>query len=252
MKKTHKLTPMKKAIILAAIPMLALFANPSCAQHRYADLRVKIIDPPPYSIFYSPTVLHYAFEVVNQGPDSLWPMDSMYYIMVHTGGGSRPKTRIKLNKYVVPGDSFIVYDSIGIDYWRDEDDFEIRFSYTPAMFSHDYGSRNLWSEFHEDTKDNSASLPLKHRRILSAEPLQPEEIRVYPNPCTTGRLTLAGPQISDLRITDVLGRGIAHRRIEQQGQATVVEVFPHHAGMYTVEYRTPNKIIRQKIYLIPQ
>ena len=101
MKKTHKLTPMKKAIILAAIPMLALFANPACAQHRYADLRVKIIDPPPYSIFYSPTVLHYAFEVVNQGPDSLWPMDSMRYEMVHTGGGSRPRQESRLGKYVV-------------------------------------------------------------------------------------------------------------------------------------------------------
>ena len=251
MKKTHKLTPMKKTTILTAILILAFFANPACAQHRYADLRCKIIDPAPYSIFYSPTVLHYAFEVVNQGPDSLWPMDSMRYEMVHTGGGGKPVSRQNLGRYIAPGDSFIVYDSIGIDYWRDEDDFEIRLL-SFRIFSRDYGSRNLWSEFWEDTEDNRARLSLRHRRILSAEPLQPEEIRVYPNPCTTGRLTLSGPQISDLRITDVLGRGIAHRRIEQQGQATVVEVFPHQAGMYTVEYRTPDKIIRQKIYLIPQ
>lgn len=149
---------------------------------------------------------------------------------------------------MVPGDSFIIHDSIYLDFYNDYDKFELRLL-TPLMFSHDYGSRNLWSEFWEDTEDNDARLPLRHRRILSAEPLQPEEIRVYPNPCTTGRLNLTGPQISDLRITDVLGRGIAHRRIEQQGQATVVEVFPHQAGMYTVEYRTPDKIIRQKIYL---
>ena len=150
---------------------------------------------------------------------------------------------------MVPGDSFIIHDSIYMDFYRDQDEFEIRFAVVPAMISRDYGDRNLWSEFAEDRINNSASLPLRHRRILSAEPLQPEEIRVYPNPCTTGRLTLTGPQISDLRITDVLGRGIAHRRIEQQGQATVVEVFPHQAGMYTVEYRTPDKIIRQKVYL---
>jgi len=238
---------MKPWLRTYGILMMLIHAS-AFAQHRYADLRVKIIDPAPYSIFYSPTVLHYAFEVVNQGPDSLWPMDSMRYEMVHTGGGGKPVSRQNLGRYIAPGDSFIVYDSIGIDYWRDEDDFEIRLL-SFRIFSRDYGSRNLWSEFWEDTEDNRARLSLRHRRILSAEPLQPEEIRVYPNPCTTGRLTLSGPQISDLRITDVLGRGIAHRRIEQQGQATVVEVFPHQAGMYTVEYRTPDKIIRQKVYL---
>ena len=239
---------MKPWLRTYGILMMLIHAS-AFAQHRYADLRVKIIDPAPYSIVHSPGYLPYAFEVVNQGPDSLWPLDSMRYEMVHSGGGGRPFSRHRLGKYVVPGDSFIIHDSIYMDFYRDQDEFEIRFAVVPAMISRDYGDRNLWSEFAEDRINNSARLPLRHRRILSAEPLQPEEIRVYPNPCTTGRLTLSGPQISDLRITDVLGRGIAHRRIEQQGQATVVEVSPHQAGMYTVEYRTPDKIIRQKIYL---
>ena len=220
------------------------------AQHRYADLRVKIIDPAPNSIVYSPGYLVYAFEVVNQGPDSLWPMDSMRYEMVHTGGGGRPFSRHQLGKYVVPGDSFIIQDSIYIDYFRDEDDFEIRFAVVPSMISRDYGNRNLWEEFWEDTEDNGARLKLRHRRSLSVDPLDGEVARVYPNPCTTGRLTLAGVSIADIRITDVLGRVVDYEVVEQHPKRVTLSLHPQSSGMHVVQYQSDKTIINQKVYLI--
>lgn len=254
MKKSIKLKPMKKSSKSMFVPLcLLVFAmlayTNTHGQHRYADLRVKIIDPAPNSIFYSPTVLHYAFEVVNQGPDSLWPLDSMVYRMVYSGGGLPPRSRIQLNKYVVPGDSFIIHDSIYIDYFRDEDDFEIRFSYSPAMMSRAYGDRNLWTEFAEDTKDNSASLPLRHRRSLSVGPLDGEVARVYPNPCTTDRLTLEGTGLlTSIQITDVLGRKVDYTIEEYQPKQVVLSVSPRSSGMHVVQYQSGNHTIHQKVY----
>ena len=218
------------------------------AQYRYADLRVKIIDPAPNSIVYSPGYLAYAFEVVNQGPDSLWPLDSMVYRMVHSGGGLPPRNRIQLNRYIVPGDSFIIQDSIYLDFFRDYDKFEIRFSYTPAMFSKAYGDRNLWSEFAEDTEDNGARLKLRHRRSLSVGLLDEEAVRVYPNPCTTGKLTLVGVSISDIRITDVLGRVVDYEVVEQYPKQVVISVSPRRSGMHVVQYQSGNHTINQKVY----
>ena len=255
MKKIRKLYPMKKmpksVLISFSLMVLGLLVrNTTFAQHRYADLRVNIIDPAPNSIVYSPGYLAYAFEVVNQGPDSLWPLDSMQYIMVHSGGGTRPFSKLQLNKYVVPGDSFIIHDSIYLDFFRDYDKFEIRFSYSPAMMSKAYGDRNLWTEFWEDTKDNSARLPLRHRRSLSVGPLDGEVARVYPNPCTTGRLTLAGVSIADIRITDVLGRVVDYEVVEQHPKRVTLSLHPQSSGMHVVQYQSDKTIINQKVYLI--
>lgn len=253
MKKNIKLSPMNTSLksifhSLVFIVIGGVASIPTHAQHRYADLRVKIIDPAPHSIVYSPGYLPYAFEVVNQGPDSLWPLDSMRYEMVHSGGGGRPFSRHRLGKYVVPGDSFIIQDSIYLDFYKDYDKFEIRFSVSPAMISRDYGDRNLWEEFWEDTKDNSASLPLRHRRSLSVDPLEASVTRVYPNPCTTGRLTLTGVSITDIRINDVLGRVVDYEVVEQHPKQVTLSLHPKSSGMHVVQYHSGKTIINQKVY----
>ena len=255
MKKNIKLSPMNTSLksvfhSLVLLVIGGLVSMPTHAQHRYADLRVKIIDPAPNSIVYSPGYISYTFEVVNQGPDSLWPKDTIVYEMVHTGGGGRPQRRVQLNKYVVPEDSFIIHDSIYIDYFRDEDDFEIRLL-TPLMFSSDYGDRDLWSEFYEDMLDNRDRLPLRHRRSLSVGPPDGEVARVYPNPCITGRLTLEGTGLlTHIQITDVLGRMVDYTIEEYQPKQVVLSVSPRSSGMHLLQYQSGNHTIHQKVYFI--
>ena len=116
------------------------------------------------------------------------------------------------------------------------------------MISRDYGDRNLWEEFWEDTKDNSASLPLRHRRSLSVDPLEVSVSRVYPNPCTTGRLTLVGVSIADIRITDVLGRVVDYEVVEQHPKRVTLSLHPQSSGMHVVHYQSGNHTINQKVY----
>tara|TARA_B110000967_G_C18827463_1_gene532153 strand:- start:754 stop:1482 length:729 start_codon:yes stop_codon:yes gene_type:complete len=239
---------MKNITITVLTVLLSISAT---AQERYADLRVSFITPQENDVVYAKTTLHYSLNVVNQGPDSLWPKDSIRYRMTQSGIGGQSFASGDLGKIVAPGDSFMVYDSIYIDYPYDSEKFQIRFSYAFVMWSKAYGDRDLDPEFYVDKDDNHPTLwlTIKGTRVSVNEDKLGEEIVVYPNPSATGKVTIKNiPRgATEIKMSNAMGQFVDLEVMDSlQGEESVI-FNSVSKGLYFITFRSEGKFYTKKI-----
>ena len=96
----------------------------------------------------------YTLNIVNQGPDTIYPKDSISYRAVHDYNFSKTIVNRAIGITVVPGDSFQINDSISINTGVTD---SVLLSFQPPIvaFGPNEGKGMLTAEFEETRNDNS-------------------------------------------------------------------------------------------------
>lgn len=221
---------------------------------RKIDLKVDMISPEPYSVVQSPTIIEFTFRIVNQGPDTLVKEDSILYRPTHSYRFDSDKSFrfFRLNKSIIPGDSFDVSDTIHVNYHEDNYKFQLWFSYVPSAISW-FANRPIQSEFIEQKKDNRASVTLIHLGSTASDKLLRSfnELSVFPNPLNENSiLSVNSPfLIEKVEILSDLGQTVKSAEIRSQSefQVDLVGIKP---GSYVIALNTGDIILRRKIIIL--
>ncbi|MFT7590334.1 MAG: hypothetical protein ACI9UJ_000244, partial [bacterium] len=111
--------------------------------YRYADLQVRFTTPEQNTQFNSPSTISFKFQVVNQGPDTIYKTDTIFYSPSHTFSGWTNVRKQAFAKIVPPNDSIEFDDTIKVDSRAFKKVFQLSFSSVPMAYGPDYGQLKL-------------------------------------------------------------------------------------------------------------
>lgn len=184
----------KQTIFTALILLFQLSAYSQ--DYRYCDLRVQMLSPETNSVITSPTTIRYSFQIVNQGPDTIFQTDTLTYKTSHSYTTSSEVRKIPIPRIISPMDSVVFYDSIDIDSRAYKMSFTLAFSEVPMVYGPDAGKFKLLNEFSEDRDDNHGMIKLYHAGNLNTQTeLYPSQVSMYPNPLSTGQLFISSDDL---------------------------------------------------------
>ena len=227
---------MKTKLVLAFATIFLFSAKAVGQTFRYTDLAVKFESPKPNSVITSPEVINYKFKISNQGPDTLFPSDTLVYSTGHSFQFKPTESKIALNKTVAPGDSFVISDSISVNSGRSTDNFNIFFVQVPLAYGPDNGKLKLVSEFSEDRENNKSNITLKHVGNAQVIVSSTNTLKVYPNPTSTGTFTISGnTPIKSVQLINNWGQRVQLKTHKLTESAFSIEVQDAVPGVYFAE-----------------
>ncbi|MFT5725452.1 MAG: hypothetical protein ACI9JN_002577 [Bacteroidia bacterium] len=149
---------------------------------RYTDLKIQFVSPEPNTPILSPGIINFKFKIVNQGPDTIYPTDTIFYKVGHSYSGHTKETRREIGRILVPHDSMTMADTISINSRAFKSSFELSFSQVPMIFGPDKGKLRLINEFSEDRDDNFSKVNLFHSGNLGVIDEDWQMFSIFPNP----------------------------------------------------------------------
>ena len=127
---------MKTKLTMLLLALITLFNTSVCQTFRYADLKVNFTKPKPNTQITSPSVISFEFTVTNQGPDTIFQTDTLFYTSGHSFKLRNSEIKIPIPQIIAPGDSIVINDTISVNSGKTKADFNV-FFYT--------SSYDLWS-----------------------------------------------------------------------------------------------------------
>lgn len=239
-------------ILLFNAFVLCIWMNAD-AQKRYADLRVTMQKPFEGQRVWSPGMIEFQFSIFNHGPDTLFSYDTLEYAAGHSFL-SPPIDRIKraLGQMIAPTDSMTIVDSIAIDGDMYIEKMTFSFAAVPLTYNSDPENR-LSPEYWDDRHDNSPSVIVEHL-LLSTEDIEEnaEQVTIYPNPVTQGKLTVKLPKGTDgsIAVYDFVGRKVLAVSNVSKSQF-VLDVSHLHGNFILVARNEKNLVIGREKIIIP-
>jgi hypothetical protein len=244
---------MNKTIVLAGLLSIVL-STTAQNNDRYVDSKIEFFTPDQGSVIQSPINLVVGFLLTNQGPDSLYPDDSITWEFTHLFEESDlPRRRKPIGEFIPPGGSRIYYDTMLINGDKDLEKFPVWFWRAPSCFGLQEEGRQLKSEWFDDVrKDNNPRLNLVHRKFSSVGSLQPDSsMSIYPNP-SQGILHLEMEDIQDIKaidLMDILGKTETIRCINERDQTITLDLSAYAKGVYFIRVRREGVGFKSKLIL---
>ncbi|MEY2924078.1 MAG: hypothetical protein RLZZ337_626 [Bacteroidota bacterium] len=241
---------MKKLIL--AIVILFSVDTQAQVQPRYCDLRAEFTEPKTGDLIQSPTVIHFTFKLVNQGPDSMYANDSIKWRPAHAYVPTQADRYKAIGKIIIPGDSFYISDTVSINGREDIDNFQLRVK--PLAIGRQK-VRPLQSEFTDDVqKDNIAVVYVVHRKPKTGgvEALMENDLfTLYPNPITQSSFTLKSEFIGSIsmQMMDCVGREIYKTDFKKTSLEQLVPLPKIINGVYFVTLSSENNVWTQKVII---
>ena len=135
-------------------------------------------------------MISFEFTVTNQGPDTIFQTDTLFYTSGHSFKLRNSEIKIPIPQIIAPGDSIVINDTISVNSGKTKADFNVFFIQVPMTYGPDKGKLKLTNEFSEDRDDNNPILVLNHIGNANAPTLTKSSGKMYPNPVTGGKLFL--------------------------------------------------------------
>jgi len=179
----------------------------------------------------------YTLNIVNQGPDTIYPKDSISYRAVHDYNFSKTIVNRAIGITVVPGDSFQINDSISINTGVTD---SVLLSFQPPIvaFGPNEGKGMLTAEFEETRNDNSPRFKFFNigKAAVSKSNAKNNRITVFPNPTHDKiKLTATSP-INTVRVFGMDGRMLITH--DGQHKCESIDLSDLQPGIYIIETQT--------------
>jgi hypothetical protein len=83
------------------------------------------------------------------------------------------------------------------------------------------------------------------------DPAEKDNIEIYPNPVSNGKLVIGMNNRQDLRIalTDITGKKMMNKNVRNTDGTTTLDLTEYPEGLYVLSVKTPDRIYNTKIYL---
>ncbi len=248
---------MHRNIIFLILIFLFLNSDGQVFIPRYADLKIEFIEPSPLTEIQSPIYLPSSFLMTNQGPDTLYPDDTLvwqYYYSSMREESLPPIRKVAIGSFVAPDQHLVYFDTVFINSKFNNDNMLFTFQIEPRAYGLQTDKRSLHPEFYEDyMKDNSPAIRLIHKAPNSASILNLEnKINVFPNPSNGVIFIQSNKAIVDWSIELIDGLGVKHncRTIETQMNNTYKLDFGDISpGLYIIRIKL-DKYIESKPIII--
>lgn len=236
-------------LFICIISFTCFYSNTSGQGFRHADLKVKFVTPDSNAVFASPTDISFTFRVYNQGPDTIWPNDSLTFKPSHTLVNYSKTETVAWGKMVAKGDSMDFSSSVYVNYSKDLNNFQLFFSEIPLAFGFTKDKGTLYSETNETQKDNNDVVTFK---LLGSSSVSEEKllgINVYPNPVSNQVLNINGiTNITNVKLYNSSMQVVQEIvRPNLIGQTTTIPINRLTNGMYLVSITTSSESIMKQI-----
>lgn len=231
--------------------ILLLIVCQSSAQifERKIDIAVKMHTPQHLDFFFTPTVLDFSFYVINNGPDTLWPEDSIYYRIIGNNPERLSERFSKVTDYIHPGDSFLISDTFYIEN-RNANNF--LFGITAfARKTRQASNRPIQPEFTVTHHDNTSAINLRLRATLDVENIEPmNDLIMYPNPCVERKISIESSSVFNAIFVFDMNGSIVYRVEAKGDRKKIIDLDNLSAGVYSVLIELEDKSIFQKLILL--
>lgn len=242
-----------------AILSLTLIINPSrlYAQffYRFADLRIYFLVPRNGDIYNSPANIDVQIQVVNQGPDNIYPTDTFYYQIATQLLPRQPKRKVTFPNGLNVNDSFIVTLPIRVDTNRSYPRTGFGFSNAPICYgpaTENYGQ--LFQETSETWGDNwnNSVVVSYYWRAANINPLEDTEpIRAYPNPSSDQIVRLNKVLQEDaIECFDITGKQIVFSTVAVSRSGTLLKVKACHGQLVFIRVRENGYVQTVKVVFL--
>ena len=216
---------------------------------RHADLKVKFVTPDSNAVFASPTDIPFTFRIYNQGPDTIWPEDTLTFKPSHTLVNYSKTEKVSWGKMVAKGDSMDFSSSVYVNYSRDLNNFELFFGEIPLAYGFTKEKGTLYAETNETQADNNAKVTFKLLGSSSVSDEKLSRVKLHPNPVTNGELTISGvSDIGNVKLfnnTMQLISEIAPNNVNSSSTRIPINNIPR--GLYFIQIATPSGSIVKRI-----
>jgi hypothetical protein len=241
---------MKTKLTILLVGLICFCQNATSQIYRYADLSVKFTSPVANTQYTSPTTIAFEFQVTNQGPDTIFTTDTIYYSPSHSFSGWRNERRKAFPKVLNPHDSITFSDTISINASSKNKNFHLAFGQVPMAFGPDNGKMYLQNEFSEDRHDNMADVSLYHNGNLDIEDKLSIEVNAYPNPVNNGLLTISTQRkIESIKMFNTLSQEVYPSIIRSSTTEMIVSVTHLAPGIYNAYIKRRDGVKVERIVI---
>lgn len=232
------------ASILIVLTSLEAFAE---GPHRYVDGKVQFLKPAQSESFLTPGRIDIQFSYLNQGPDTIYPTDTLRYELAYAGDiGRRITKKLPVGRIIGINDSIIITESVVIDKPENIEKFYISFRKPPRAYGSEFFNYGrLWSETSETLEDNDPILIVKLTHNVGIdENLNGISLLRSENPTTQHRFEFTGHiSKSEIMCFDVLGRTSEFDLHYDQNINVSTVSLPNNAkGIYFINLRRKEKV----------
>ena len=224
----------------------------SFSQWRSCDLNVSVTSPQENQAVQSPATITFTLNVINQGPDTIYPTDTISYRAIHDFNFKKPIVNRVINLTVQPGDSFQLTDTISINAGITD---SVLLSFQPPVlaFGPDNGKGLLSAEFENTRLDNSPRFRFYNMGNVNIVNLSDTQIRVFPNPVKNKFMVKTSSQNFQIELLN--------SRAQSQPITTVYNKYNHEyivslnsnptPGVYTVVLKSDMEIRSTQLIITP-
>ena len=101
---------------------------------------------------------------------------------------------------------------------------------------------------------NHASNSLGWNNSVIEEKLDTQELKVYPNPCKTNKVTLDfdGLLISEIQLTSITGKQVLSKKLKFSETKVVLQLNNIQNGMYLLKVKSTNNKVAVKKFIVSQ
>jgi hypothetical protein len=245
---------MKKILIISVLLAIQIASSGQMIP-RYVDSKIEFINPSPQTEIQSPLKLKVSFLLTNQGPDTLYPDDIIEWNLLYNLQEERlPLVKRTIDRYLLPGDNMVLYDSFYINSDINTNRMSLTFSVPPSCHGLQKSKRPLRFESYEDKiEDNDPTVYLIHRAPSLASITPPSNhLTIYPNPLLDGNLQLKGEwskNINFIEVIDFLGKIKEVPVLKQSTNEVMVDLSDFNAGLYFIRIRVGEKTYRKTVVI---
>lgn len=240
---------MKQITKLILISILSSTINQVVAQGiRNADLRVEFISPDSNSVYTSPVTILYTLRIFNQGPDTIWPGDSISFQTSHSGVYKSKRETYAFGKMLTIGDSIDISSSVTVNSGKTITKFQIFFTNAPQAFGFTKDKGKLFPETNETIADNRAVVTFKLFGSSNVTENELTQLELYPNPVTNGEITISGIyHITHVKLFTNTMRLISKTEPQNSSNSTIISLKNIPRGLYFIQIATPSGICTKQI-----
>lgn len=242
---------MKTKLILVIIVLLFSHDLAFTQDWRYADLRVELQTPTPNSSISSPGIINFQFQIVNQGPDTIFTTDTLFYKPNHSYSFNATIRKKVVPRTIAPMDSIVISDTISVNSKAYKSSFELSFSQVPMVYGPDVGKLRLVNEFSEDRDDNYASVALFHTGNVDVNNISlSNTIKLFPNPNTGNHVLIDSEKpIYSVGIFNTYLQEVQFNLLDSLENKVNLELNHLSSGTYVVQIHTTSGIATKQLII---
>lgn len=240
-------------LILCAVMFSTTLPIANGQGFRHADLKVKFVTPDSNAVFASPADIPFTFRVYNQGPDTIWPTDSLTFKPSHTLVNYSKTETVAWGKMVAKGDSMDFSSSVYVNYSKDLNNFQLFFGEIPLAFGFTKDKGTLYSETNETQADNNAKVSFKLLGSSNVTENELVHLEVFPNPVTNGAITISGiSEIGKVILYNNTMQLISQTEPDASSNSATIPINNVPQGIYFVQVTTTEGSFVKRILVSPE